>query len=213
MDTAHRLGFLSSLGLALVGIAYVVVVGIGGAEAGLDEPIVDPTLAVMEAITLLSAPLVVILMAAVCGSANRERKVFGVVALSFGAIMAGLTSGVHFVALTAGRQTEFTTLEWPSTLYAVELLAWDVFLGLSLLFAAPVFAGSGLRAGARWSLAATGALCLIGAVGPIIGNMALQRIGILGYGVGLPISCVVLALLFRQSGRSLHGEQGDGPGV
>ncbi len=213
MDTAHRVGFLSAIGLALIGIAYVVVVGFGVAEAGLDEPIVDPTLAAMEAITLLSAPLVVILMAAVYDSASRERKVFGVIALSFGAIMAGLTSGVHFVTLTAGRQTDFTTLEWPSTLYAVELLAWDVFLGLSLLFAAPVFTGSGRRASARWSLAVTGTLCLIGAIGPLIGNMALQRIGILGYGVALPIACVVLALRFRQQGRSLHEEQGDGPGV
>lgn len=119
-------------------------------------------LAVMEAITLVSAPLVVILMAAVYGLATPEYKVFGLLALAFGAIMAGLTSGVHFVAFTAGRQTDFTTLEWPSTLYAVELLAWDVFLGLALVFAAPVFAGSGRCARARWALVATGVLCLLG---------------------------------------------------
>jgi hypothetical protein len=28
--------------------------------------------------------------------------------------------------------------------------------------------------------------------------MALQRIGILGYGVGLPVSCVILARAFRR---------------
>src|SRR5512145_1750127 len=105
MDHTHRLGFLSSVGLVLIGTAYAVVVGYGVAQAGLDKPIVDPTLAVMEAITLASAPLVVILMAAVYGLARPERKVYGVLALVFGAIMAGLTSGVHFVALTAGRQT------------------------------------------------------------------------------------------------------------
>ena len=37
---------------------------------------------------------------------------------------------VYFVALTAGRQPDFTALAWPSTLYAAELPAWDVFLGL-----------------------------------------------------------------------------------
>jgi hypothetical protein len=207
MDNTQRLGFLSSVGLVLVGVAYVVVVGFGIARAGFDKPIVDPTLAVMEAITLLSAPLVVILMAAVYGLASPERKVFGILALAFGAIMAGLTSGVHFVALTAGRQTDFTTLEWPSTLYAVELLAWDVFLGLALVFAAPVFAGSGRRARARWSLVTTGVLCLLGAIGPIVGNMAVQRIGILGYGISLPISCVFVALTFRQSAPRLQAEQ------
>jgi hypothetical protein len=198
MDYAQRLGFLSSIGLVLVGVAYVVVVGLGVAQAGLDKPIVDPTLAVMEAITLLSAPLVVILMAAVCGLASPERKVFGVLALVFGAIMAGLTSSVHFVALTSGRQTDFQTLAWPSTLYAVELLAWDVFLGLALVFAAPVFTGSGRRARARWLLVATGVLCLLGVLGPIVGDMAVQRIGILGYGIALPILCVFLALVFHQ---------------
>ena len=207
MDNTQRLGFLSSVGLLLVGVAYAVVVGFGIAQAGLDKPIIDPTLAVMEAITLVSAPLVVILMAAVCGLASSERRVFGLLALAFGAIMAGLTSGVHFMALTAGRQTDFTTLEWPSTLYALELLAWDVFLGLALLFAAPVFAGSGRRARARWALVSTGVLCLLGGIGPIVGNMAIQRIGILGYGVGLPISCIFLALVFHQGGSSLHAAQ------
>jgi len=204
MDNTQRLGFLSSVGLVLVGAAYAVVVGFGIAQAGLDKPIIDPTLAVMEAITLVSALLVVILMAAVYRLASPERKVFGLLALAFGAIMAGLTSGVHFVALTAGRQTDFTTLEWPSTLYAVELLAWDVFLGLALVFAAPVFAGSGRSARARWALTATGVLCLLGGIGPIVGDMAIQRIGILGYGVALPITCIILALVFRHGAESVH---------
>lgn len=201
------MGFLSSVGLVLVGVTYAVVVGFGIAQAGLDKPIIDPTLAVMEAITLVSALLVVILMAAVFGLASPERKVFGVLALAFGAVMTGLTSGVHFVALTAGRQTDFTTLEWPSTLYAVELLAWDVFFGLALIFAAPVFAGSGRCARARWALVATGVLCLLGGIGPIVGNMAVQRIGILGYGVALPITCVFLSLVFHQGRSSLHAVQ------
>jgi len=81
MDNTQRMGFLSSGGLVLVGVAYAAVVGSGIAHAGLDKPIIDPTLAVMEAITLVSAPLVVILMAAVCGLASPERKVFGAVAL------------------------------------------------------------------------------------------------------------------------------------
>jgi len=60
--------------------------------------------------------------------------------------MAGLTSAIHFVTLTSDRQTDFAVLEWPSKLYAVELLARVIFLGLSLLCAAIVFLGSGIRA-------------------------------------------------------------------
>ena len=198
MRLTQRLGFLSSAGLFLVGIGYAIVVAVGIAQAGLDRPIVDPTLAVMEIITLLAAPLVVILMAAIYSYAAEDRKPLALIALSFGVLMAGLTSGVHFVTLSSGRQTDFTVLEWPSVFYAVELLAWDVFLGLSLLFAAPVFAGPGLHSRARWSMAATGILCLIGAIGPIVGNMAIQRIGIAGYGILLPVSCLTLAFVFRR---------------
>ena len=197
----NRLGFLSALGLFLVGIAYVGVVGIGVAQAGLTEPIVDPVLAIMEVLTLVSAPFIVMLMAAIHAHARDDRKPHATIALAFGTLAAGLTAGVHFVTLTAGRQTGFTTLEWPSTLYALELLAWDVFLGLALLFAAPVLAGPGSRAVARWSLAVAGALCLVGTAGPIVGDMAIHRIGILGYGVVLPVACAALAVVFRRESR------------
>lgn len=206
MDLARTVGYWSSMALALVGIVYGVVVVLGFRAVGFGNPIEDPVLAVMEALTLLAAPLVVVLMASICVTSSKERKIFGVIALSFGAIMAGLTSGVHFVALTAGRQTDFTVLAWPSTLYAVELLAWDVFLGLSLLSAAFVFTGPGIRATARWSLLMAGSLSLLGAIGPILGDMALQRIGILGYGVALPIASLVLARLYGHQEKTGHGE-------
>ncbi len=198
MNLANRIGYLSSIGLFVVGVAYIAVVAVGVSQAGLDDPILDPTLAVMEALTLLSAPLVVAVMASIYETASRDRRVLGALALVFAGVMAGLTGAVHFVALTAGRQTDFAVLQWPSTLYAVELLAWDIFLGLSLLCAGGVFAGSGIQAAARRSLVVAGALSLIGAIGPVIGDMRLQRIGIVGYGVGLPIAALVLSRLFNQ---------------
>lgn len=197
MSPANSIGYVASIGLFGVGVAYVVVVAHGISQAGFDDPIVDPTLAVMEVLTLLSAPLVVAVMASIYETASRDRKIFGVMALVFAGVMAGLTSAVHFVALTSGRQTDFAVLEWPSTLYAIELLAWDVFLGLSLLCASLVFVGSGIQAFARWSLVVAGALSLLGGIGPIVGDMALQRIGILGYGVGLPIAALALSRFFR----------------
>ena len=193
-----RSGFYSASGLCLVGVAYVVVVGAGVAQAGLEDPIVDPILAVMEVLTLLAAPLVVILMAAIHSYAAPPHKTRTVVALAFGVLMAGLTSGVHFVALTAGRQMGSSVLRWPSTSYAIEVLAWDLFLGLALLFAAPAFDRTRLNAITRRAMSVTGALCIMGTIGPLVGDMRWQRIGIVGYGVGLPITCLFLALVFRQ---------------
>lgn len=198
MTPASRVGFISAAGLCLVGIVYIVVVAFGVSEAGLNDPITDPVLAIMEVLTILSALLLVVLMSAIYDVAKSEQKIFALIALIFAALMTGLTCSVHFVALTAGRQSGFIVLEWPSTFYAAELLAWDVFLGLSLFFAALVFHDSRLDAAIRWVLIISGALALIGTIGPVIGNMVLQRPGILGYGFGLPIAAFMLAIFFRR---------------
>ena len=61
----NRLGVWSASALFILGVAYAGVVAIGIRTSGFSAPIVDPVLAVMEAFTLLSAPLLVLLMTAV----------------------------------------------------------------------------------------------------------------------------------------------------
>jgi hypothetical protein len=200
-----RLGCWSSVALVGIGVAYVLALAAGFARHGWDEPITDPVLAVMEVLTLLSAPAVVVLMVAVHAQATPERKVYGLIAVSFATLFAGTTSAVHFVELTAARQLRGGGFVWPSRTYAAELLAWDVFLGLALVFAAPVFRGGGLERAVRRSLLVCGALCLAGTIGPVLGNMRLQLVGVLGYAGLLPVVSILLARLFAQRARSVVG--------
>ena len=151
----------------------------------------------MEVLTLLSAPPMVVLMATIHDYASVNRKIYGVIALAFTILFTGMTSAVHFVELTVGRQLGSSGFVWPSPVYAVELLAWDLFLGLALLFAAPVFDGGGPARRVRRSLLISGVLCVAGVVGPMVGNMRLQLVGVLGYAGGLPVVCFMLARLFR----------------
>ncbi len=195
----NRLGVWSASSLCVIGVAYVVALAVGFASAGLAEPIVDPLLAVMEILTLLSAPILVVLMAAVHAYAAPQYKVHSLVAFAFMVAMAVLTSSVHFVELTAVRQSAIASLTWPSTAYALELLAWDVFLGLSLLFAAPVFTTGKLESAVRVGLYVAGTLCLVGVLGPTSGDMRLQFIAVAGYAAVLPAVFPMLAMLFRQS--------------
>lgn len=198
--TGPRLGFWSSVVLVGIGVAYVFVLAAGFARHGLHEPMADPVLAIMEALTLLSAPALVTLMAAIHDHAAQERKVYGLVALAFATLCAGTTSVVHFVELTAVRQVGAAGIVWPSRTYAAELLAWDVFLGLALVFAAPVFtSGAGERT-VRRALVVCGALCLVGTVGPLVGDMRLQLTGVLGYAGVLPVASFLLARLFAREG-------------
>lgn len=199
--SANRLGNWSALAVFLIGVAYIITLAIGFAAHGLSEPIVDPVLAIMEVLTLLSAPLMVVMMAAVHGYAPRERKTYSLIALAFMILVAGMTSVVHFVGLTALRQLGSGGIVWPSPAYAVELLAWNLFLGLSLLFAAPVFEGVGLERTVRRGLFISGALCIAGVLGPAVGNLRLQLVGVLGYAGVLPFVCFMLARLFRRDVR------------
>jgi hypothetical protein len=199
--SGHRLGRWSGVAVFLVGLAYLVALAVGFAVHGLAEPIVDPILAIMEALTLLSAPLLVVLMAAVHDYASAERKIYGVIALAFTILCAGATSAVHFVELTARRQMGSSGIVWPSSAYAVELLAWNFFLGLALLFAAPVFDGRGPARRVRDGLLLSGVLCVAGIVGPLVGNMRLQLVGVFGYAAVLPVVCLMLARFFRDGRR------------
>ncbi len=194
--TSTSLGAWAAGSVAAIGAAYVVVLAAGVARVGLTRPITDPILAIMEGLTLLSAPALLVAIAAIREQAPPDRTVLGTVALAFTVIFAGLTSAVHFIALTAGRQTSFGGIIWPSPAYAAELLAWDWFLGLALLFAAPIFAlDEPEERRIRRAFWASGCLCLLGTAGPLLGDMRLQRVGILGYAVVLPVAFFWLARL------------------
>jgi hypothetical protein len=186
-----------------VGIAYAIALTVGFAVHGLAEPIVDPILAVMEVLTVLSALPMVVLMAAIHSFAAADRKVFGVVALAFTILFAGATIAVHFVELTARRQLGSAGIVWPSAAYAVELLAWNLLLGLALLFAARVFAGMGRERNVRRGMHVTGLLCIAGVVGPVVGNMRLQLVGVFGYAAALPVVCLMVASVFHHHQRTL----------
>jgi hypothetical protein len=199
----NRLGTWSAFGLFIVGVFYAITVAVGMYTAGFTNPIVNPILAIMEALTLVAAPLLVILMSSIHFTTQPDFKVYSLIALAFMILVAGLTSAVHFIGLTALRQTGTEGIVWPSMLYAVELLAWDIFLGLSLLFAAPVFQGEGLKRKIRSTLIITGVLCITGILGPVTGNMRLQFISVLGYGVFLPVVWLMIARDFQCSYRDI----------
>lgn len=198
MTPANRLGFWSAVTLAGIGVAYAITLAAGFARHGLNEPITDPVLAIMEVLTLLSAPTIVMLVAAIHHDAPPGLRIHGTLALAFATLFAGITSAVHFVELTAARQLGEGGLAWPSRAYAAELLAWDVFLGLSLVGAAFALDQSGQARTVRRGLLATGILCLAGTAGPAVGNMRLQLVGVLGYAGVLPVVAWLLARHFAR---------------
>jgi hypothetical protein len=200
-----RLGMWTAWTLFALYLAYETSLFAGGVVQGVPK---DPFLAIAEVFDIVGALLQVILIATIHECAPRRTKSQTLLALGWMLVMAGLTISVHFVMLTVGRQIDAATFtgytrvfgwEWPSLLYAVELAAWHLFFGLSLLFAASAFRGRGRQALVRVGLRVTGVLCIVGLVGPAVGNLNWRMIGVFGYGVVFPLVCIPIALVFRDA--------------
>lgn len=202
--SARRFGIAGALTVLVIGILYIGVIASWLIVEGTPrEPIGDPYLAVMEVLTLISALGLVGLVLAIAAFTDSERRVHGTAALTFGALAAGLTAAVHFVQLTAVRQMwregllPDYRLVWPSTIFAVEYFAWDVLVGLMMVFASRALAGEARARSSSLVLLAGGILCLAGTAGPLTGRMMLQNIAVLGYAVLLPVAAALVLRLFR----------------
>ena len=203
----RMLGAWSARAIFLIEIVYIAVFVAGFASIGnTSDPLPDPYLAIAEILILVLAPIMVCLMLAIHQCAPKEAKPFTQVALGWMLAAAAFTIVVHFVQLTVARHIDPATFpgyarifdwRWPSTFYAIDIVAWDVFFGLSLLFAVPAFAHRRDATLVRRGLILSGSLCLIGLIGPFANVIALRTIGILGYTVVFGLTCLPLSRTFK----------------
>ena len=68
-----------------------------------------------------------------------------------------------------------------------------------MFFAAPVFKGDRLKESVRILMIMSGVLSLAGLIGPIVGNMQIRNIGIVGYVGVFSIVCLLLAKVFSRT--------------
>jgi hypothetical protein len=206
--TARALGIFSAVATVVLLVAYAVTLAVGLASLeSPDQPIGDPMFTMLEVLIILLMPAMVALMVAVHAWAPTHAKTLSLTAVIFMGLLAGVTCVVHFCVLTLSRQPEFAgrpweplvfPFVWPSVVYALDILAWDVFFALSMLFAAPVFRGGRLAAWIRALMIASGVLSLAGLSGVMTGNMQLRNIGIIGYlGVFLFVAALLAILFYR----------------
>lgn len=199
---------MASWAVFLLSLAYAPVLGLGLASLeSPNDPIGDPYLSLMELLIVLTAPMMVIVMVAVHRYAARETKTYSLAALAFMLLLAGTTSGVHFVVLTIGQEIQqaspdlapfLISWKWPSVIYALDILAWDVFFAFSMLFGALVFTGGGIERAIRLVMITSGVLSFLGLIGVPLANMQVRLIGVVGYAVVAPIAFLLLAILFER---------------
>jgi hypothetical protein len=205
----RRLGIVCGALVAGLTAAYAAVLAAGLlALPAPDVPIGDPWFTAMELLILAIAPATVALMAALHATAPADRAPHGLLAVVFAAACAALTCTVHLSVLALSRHDAFAgapwstvvfPFRWPSVVYLLDVLAWDLFFPLSAFFAARTLPGAGRDRPIRRLLDASAALSLVGLAGLPLGDMAVRNVGILGYAVVFPIAAAAIAVRFAQS--------------
>jgi hypothetical protein len=206
--TARRFGIFSGAATVILLVAYAatLTVGLASLESP-QEPIGEPLITMLEILIISMMPAMVALMVAVHAWAPMHAKTFSLTSLIFMGLLAGVTCSLHFMILTLSHQPEFSgqpwqplvfSFNWPSIAYAVDIVGWDVFFALSMLFAAPVFSGSRLATWIRWLMIASGGLSLAGLSGVVVSDMQVRNIGIVGYvGVFLVVAVLLTVFFYR----------------
>lgn len=211
--TQHRaVGRAATWAVFVLGVAYAIVTGLGFLSLqSPQDPIGEPYVTLMELLIVIMAPLYIISMVAVHAYAPPEKKLYSLLALIFMILLAGLTSTIHFIVLTVGPQLAATTLpwtslffmwKWPSVAYAVDILAWDWFFALAMLFAAAVFKTGRLEKTVRLLLIVSGVLSLAGLLGVFLADMQVRNVGIIGYAVVAPVAFLLMGMVFGRAGQA-----------
>lgn len=204
---ARRLGLVSATLVVLLESGYALTLAAGLASLSSPaDPIGDPMFTLLELFILAIGPAIVLLLAAIHACAPPAQKVLTLVAVVFGALMAGVTCSLHAVILVARRMpghagsplADLVVFRWPSPAYALDILAWDVFFALAVLFAAPAFPGGGLSGWIRRLLVVSGVLAFAGLSGVVTGDMRWRNIGIVGYVPLFTAAAVLLRVFFRR---------------
>ena len=199
-----KVGLFSSWSICILLLLYVpiTVIGILSLSSPLDQ-IPNPYFTLMEIIILLIAPILTIAMASIYLNSKDDVKIYGLIALISMAIMTIITSAVHFVVWTSSRQIQtlgflkselLFSFTWPSVVYALDILAWDWFFALAMIFAALTFNDKKLRI----VFIASGIISILGLLGVPLANMNVRNIGIIGYTIVAGIAFFMLGLKFKK---------------
>ena len=207
----HRtIGRAAAWSVFILGVVYALVTALGFLSLeSPQDPIGPPYITMMRLLIIPLAALYLVTMVAVHAYARPAAKVYSLTALVFMTVLATITTSVHFVGLTVGPRLEATGLswvplvvsfEWPSIVYALDILAWDWFFALSILFAVPVFrGGSRLERWVRILLLVSGLLSLAGLIGVPLADMQVRNIGVVGYAIVAPVAFLLIGIVFGRT--------------
>ena len=166
-----------------------------------------------QAIGLVSIPALIVMLASITVYAGESRKAWSLAGLSFGTAYAVLLGSLYFiqvgVLLPALKQGNWQGLDQyafanpRSIAWGLDHFAWSL-LGIALLLMAWVIEGDGLMRWIRWLFVLNG-IANISLIFAFAFEIEALTFGVafLSWVVALPITAVLVALMFRNIPRTV----------
>ena len=204
---AYPLGFWSALLTTIGGIAYFLVIASAILTGNFNFPPSESIQTFGGIISLVFCPVIVVLMASLHSVTPPAKKTFSLVSLAFTLLFAMAVTINRFSQLGVVRQSlaagETNGISWflaygdRSILFGLEMLGWGWFLGLAMLFMAPVFSPGKLQGWLRGLMLLYALLGLVSAVAFLLAS-PLSVIGFAAWGLVLFIISGLLAVYFQR---------------
>jgi hypothetical protein len=217
----NPLGFWSSIVVTLTGILYGTSMGILISNYSIpkffdlaqfiskvDGKFID-LYSFCQLFAFISTLFFIVILNCIHESVEHYNKIFTRLSIYFGLAFSILASLNYFVQFSIVRISindgitqnldNFVQFNPRSFTFAINMLGWSLFLGLSTLFLGIIFKGKGMNLAIRSSLYATSIFCLIGFIGFILDIKFFLLIFQVGMSLGLTLSSIFIALAFRKS--------------
>jgi len=171
-------------GIALAVLYFMVV-------AGYFMTKIDFLYRLWEAVTIMSAPIILMILISILEYAEQGKESWKIAAIAFMICTTVVTAIAHYPNIIAYR--EITADFQPN-----DSLAWGFFMGFSFIFTSISLSpkASSLRHVKSASMIC-GCLCLVGLLGPILNIIPLWFIAVAGYGFGTPVICIFMLSFYK----------------
>ena len=207
-NVAQKLGFWSSVFVAVLGVVYLCLISIYFATEGFVFPPSQIVQLIGGIVTFLTVPGLIILFHAIQHIKDWENKVLGSLGITFITLFAATVSINRFVQLTIIQQSlpgaasqdlaRFLPYSTGSVMFALEMLGWGFFSSLAALSVAPLFQGSRLNIAIRWLFVSYALFSLTGVIGFAI-ESPISSAAFVAWGPILLVLSILLAINFQKA--------------
>lgn len=201
------IGYGTSMITATMGIAYALVICGLVATGRLTLPPPGWVQVFAAVGTIVLAPLLVAVMAALHYTVPAGRRLFSLLGVVFSSAFMVMVCINRFVQLgvvrlsvlhgDTGGLERFLPYGTRSVMFALEMVGWGFFLGFGFLSAAFALPHKGLEGYLRLAFRLYAVLGIISTVA-YVADSPLSSVGFIAWGVVLPLATALLAVWFRR---------------